>query len=188
MWVIETFNIAVVGRAGDAEPGPEGNPERVDTTREVFVRTGGLVDIHSVASRIVFVLPTKTQNQVDIGGATFGVVSTSYRNELPADQVIPVYNMDEQINVMLDRMMSSHTSLRAEFSAYTTPYFSSGLDWLEVDALVVSLVVRWHQRIEGTRVVDGNGEYLPERLNTGAPLDVLQEYQMRAVEGITNES
>lgn len=96
--------------------------------------------------------------------------------------------MDEQINTMLDRMMSSHTSLRAEFSAYTTPYYSSGLDWLEVDALVVSLIVRWHQRIEGTRVVNGNGEYLPERLNTGALLDVLQEYQMRAIDGITDDS
>lgn len=133
-------------------------------------------------------LPTKTQNQVDIGGVTFGVASTSYRNELPADQVIPVYNMDEQINTMFDRMMALHTSLRSEFASYTTPYFTSGLDWLEVDALVVSLIVRWHQRIEGTSVVNGVGEYLSVRLNSRAPLDVLQEYQMQAIDGITKES
>lgn len=188
MWVMETYSIAVVGRAGEMEPGPKGNPEKVDTTREVFVQTSGLVDIHSVANKIIFVLPTKTQNQIDIGGSTFGVALTPYRNELPADQVIPVYNMDEQINTMLDRMMASHTSLRSEFSSYTTPYFTSGLDWLDVDALVVSLIVRWHQRIEGTRVVDEAGNYLPERLNSGAPLDVLQEYQMQAIDGITQES
>lgn len=188
MWVIETYNVAVVGRARDVDPGPEGNPERVETTREVFLRTGGLVDIHSVANRIIFVLPTKTHSQVDIGGVTFGVVSTSHRNELPADQVIPVYNMDEQINTMLDRMMSSHTSLRAEFSSYTTPYFSSGLDWLELDSLLVSIIVRWHQRIEGARVTDAAGNYMPGRLNSGAPLDVLTEYGMVAVDGITNDS
>lgn len=127
LWVVETYSIAVVRMAGGVEPGPEGNPERVDTTREVFVRTGGLVDIHSVANRIIFVLPTKTQNQVDIGGVTFGVASTSYKNELLADQVFPVYNMDEQINTMLDHMMTSHTSLRSEFASYTTPYSTSGL-------------------------------------------------------------
>lgn len=95
-------------------------------------------------------LPTKTQSQVDIGGVTFNVVSTTHRNELPADQVIPVYNIDEQINTMLDRMMSSHTNLRSEFSAYTAPYFSSGLDWLEVDSLLVSIVVRGTSELKGS--------------------------------------
>lgn len=53
---------------------------------------------------------------------------------------------------------------------------------------MVNLIVRWHQRIESTRVVGANGDYLPGRLNTGAPLDVLQEYGMQAMDGITNES
>lgn len=49
---METYNVAVVGRAGNLDQEAEGNPERVNT-REVFVRTGGLVDIHSIASHIV---------------------------------------------------------------------------------------------------------------------------------------
>lgn len=99
--------------------------------------------------------------------------------------MIPVYNMDNQINVMLDRMMASRTSLRAEFSAYTTPYFTSGLDWLEIDALVVSHIDRWHQRI---KIVNGAGEYVPGRLNSGAPLDVIHANGMEAIDGFTNES
>lgn len=186
LWVMETYNFAIVGRAGNLNQEAEGHPERVNTTKEVFIITWGLVDIHSIASRIIFVLPTKIQSQIDIGGATFGVVSTSYRNELHADQVVRVYNIDIQINVMLDRMMTSRTSLRAEFSAYTSSDFTSGIDWL--DAPIVSLIVRWHQRIESTRIVDGAGEYVPGRLNSRAPLDVIHEYGMEAVDGITNES
>lgn len=50
----------------------------------------------------------------------------------------------------------------------------------------MSLNVRWHQRIERTRIVDAAGEYVPRRLNSGAPLDVIHAYGMEAIAGISD--
>nr|XP_034190500.1 uncharacterized protein LOC117608882 [Osmia lignaria] len=71
-----------------------------DGTAQMFVRTAGLVDMHDVADRLVFVLPTKAQNRVTLGGNTFPVVSCDHRGELPMDANIPMYDVDAQIETI----------------------------------------------------------------------------------------
>lgn len=94
-----------------------------------------------------------------------------------------MFNMDPHIVDMLEECLASPHNLRVQFSVHVRPYFSTGFNWLEIDTLLTAILPRFHQRIEGTRAGrDG------QRLNTGAPSDVLEAYGLVPLPGLTPDS
>ena len=136
---------------------------------EHFVRTASLVDIPSLADKIVFVTPTKTQAKVSFGGRLFPVSQTTRQHEMGQAQAPVVYAVNAQISRVLEAVLNSRTSLRAAFESYATPFLNGKLGWLEVDALVTALTVRWHQRVEGVVTVG-----YADRRHYGAPPHALR--------------
>lgn len=125
-WVLEYFNMARL--EGDA------------SMHEVFCHTTGLVDIHSRIRHLIFVISTKTETSVSIGGRCF-----------PIGTVPQEWNLDEQISVMLREALNCRNSLRREFEEFIWPMVSDGINWLEMDSLINVLTMRYYQRVEGVR-------------------------------------
>lgn len=137
--VFDTYEVAVVG-----DRTRNGN-QRV--RRETFVRTAGLIDIADRASKIIFVIPTKTSSSVSFGGVVYDIQSCDHRGELPRDRVIVSHNVNDALETAVRRLLTTTKSLRTCFSDYTASYFPKGINWLEINSVTVSLTVRWHQKI-----------------------------------------
>lgn len=168
-WVIDTCRIY---RLGGSSIGEE----------EMFIRTAGLVDIHDKATKIIFLVPSKSASSVTLGGRTFPVVTTDHRGELPANTDVPVYSMDDVLCNILDGVLNYTHPLREAFNAYVLPYFPRGINWLEINSLSIALTVRWHQKIEGVKEAEGRITYV------GAPKNVLESLDLLPREGIRNTS
>jgi len=110
----------------------------------------------------------------------FEVTSTNRWNELDGENGPPMFDMDAHIADMLEGCLASPRNLREQFSNHARPYFSTGFNWLEIDTIVTTILPRFHQRIEGMRV-----SREAERLNLGAPADVLMAYGLDPMPGIT---
>jgi len=162
-----------VGREGPAE-----EMEDLQYTEEVFSRLAGQVDINLRKNKIIFLVPTKTRNTVTMGGAMFEVTSTNRWNELDGENGPPMFDMDAHIADMLEGCLASPRNLREQFSNHARPYFSTGFNWLEIDTIVTTILPRFHQRIEGMRT-----SREAERLNLGAPADVLMAYGLDPMPG-----
>ena len=64
-WVFDTYRVREVGAAAN--------------TIRTFLRTAGLVDVNSKADRIIFVIPTKIKNSIDIGRRKILVTTTNHK-------------------------------------------------------------------------------------------------------------
>lgn len=157
--------------------------EDMDCTDEVFIRTAGLVDIHSRQNKIMFIIPTKTRSTVSVGDAIFDIYSTNRYGEMQGDQGPPLYDMDDHLVQTINRCLSSPRNLRSQFEDHARAYFTTGFNWVEVDTLVTSIVPRFHQRVEGNRVGRQG-----QRLCTGAPSDILVAYGLDPLPGLTPQS
>ncbi|CAD7090177.1 unnamed protein product [Hermetia illucens] len=146
-WVIDACTVYKVG-------GPDTGDE------EMFIRTAGLVDIHDKATKIIFLIPSKSVSTVTLGNRIFPVVTTDHRGEVPANMDIPVFNMDDVLCNILDGILSYSHPLREAFDAYTLPYFPKGINWLEINSLSIALTVRWHQKVEGIKEGEGPLTYV----------------------------
>lgn len=150
---------------------------------EVFSRLAGQVDIHQRKNKIMFIVPTKTQTAVTLGGAVFNVFTTDRWGEIPAAAGPPLLDIDAHLIDIIENCLASPTNLRQQFTDYARPYFSTGFNWLEIDTIITAILPRFHQRIEGSR----NNRAAP-RLNTGAPSDILEAYGLEPMSGLTPDS
>ncbi|CAD7078329.1 unnamed protein product [Hermetia illucens] len=167
-WVVDTCRVYKVGGSASGD-------------EEMFIRTAGLVDIHDKATKIIFLIPSKSVSSITLGDRTFPVVTTDHRGEVQANMDIPVYNSDEVLCNMLDGVLSYTHPLRESFDAYTLPYFPKGINWLEINSLSIALTVRWHQKV-GVKEGEGPITYV------GAPKYVLEGLGLRPREGIRDTS
>lgn len=136
-WVLEYFNMARL--------------ERDTSMDEVFCHTAGLVNIHSRIRHLIFVISTKTETSVSVGGRCFPIDTVDHHLELPANPHPQEWNLNEQISVMLREALNCRNSLRREFEEFIRPMVPNGINWLEVDSLINVLTMRYYQRVEGVR-------------------------------------
>lgn len=150
---------------------------------EVFCHMASLVDIHSSIRYLIFVIPTKTETSVSVGGRSFRIGTVDHYLELPDNRRPQEWNLDEQISVMLREALNSRNSLRRDFEEFIRPMVLCGINWLEVDSLINLLTVRYHQRVEGFRPArDEDTTYV------GAPRESLMSMGLRPAQHITDES
>ena len=62
-----------------------------------FLRTAGLVDINDKADRVIFVVPTKTKNSVDIGRRNFLVTTMNHKGEYDRNNPVQLHDLDEAV-------------------------------------------------------------------------------------------
>ena len=139
-----------------------------------FLRTASLVDVNDKADRIIFVVPTKTKNSVDIGRRNFLVTTTNHKGEYDRNHPVQLHDFDEAIRNVVFDSLGAKENLKLAFEAHTKPYFHSGLDWLEICSLVTAVTLRWHQRIETIA-----GGLWTERFSVGAPPAVLTDMGLK---------
>lgn len=145
-WVLEYFNMARLGR--DAP------------MYEVLCHTAGLVDIHSTIRHLIFVILTKTETSVSVGGRCYPIGTVDQDLMLPDNRRPQEWNLDEQISVMLRQALNCRNSLRREFKEFIRPMVPGGINWLEVDSLINVLTLRYCQRVEGVhRAQDDDTPY-----------------------------
>lgn len=121
-YVVENYDVQEIG---SAEP-----------SRQSFIRTSSLVDIHTSARNLVFVVPTQDRGSVRLAGRDFQIGRTDRHGNLdPAHPPTPV-NFNEPITTLIHGVFGSPTSLREQFTEYTSSMFSEGLNWLEIDNLI----------------------------------------------------
>lgn len=137
VFAVDTFSVGEITRVGAA----------ATYSDQSFVRTSSLVDIHSKARNIVFVLMSDSQDKVLLGGHEFQVPRVDRHDTIPAGSGPVVANGDPIIDNMLRRVMVSPECLRVAFERYAGAYFPTGLDWMEVDNLAAVLKVRWANRM-----------------------------------------
>jgi len=178
VWVLETFRMYVVGKEGEGQ-----DWEELISNDEVFSRLAGQVDINHRTNKIMFVVPTKTRNTVEIGGAVFNITSTNRWSEMPGEDGPPMVDMDAHLVDLIEGCLSSRRNLREQFSTHAKPYFPAGFNWVEIDSVITSILPRFHQRIEGSRA----GRDQP-RYNVGALSDVLEAYGLDPLPGLTPDS
>ena len=173
--VFDEYDVAVVGDLG------VNGGQRI--RRETFIRTAGLVDIMDRVSKLIFVIPTKTTSSVALGGVVYDVQSCDHRGELPRNRIIAAHDVNGALDTVVRRLLMGSKSLRRAFSDYTSGYFPKGINWLEINSITISLTVRWHQKIEGVNL--GEGE---ESVYYGAPSGVLETMGLEPGEGVGEES
>ena len=143
-----------------------------------FLRTAGLVDINDKADRVIFVVPTKTKNSVDIDSRNFLVNTTNHKGKYDRNNPVQIQDLDEAVRNIIFDSLGAKENLKLAFEAHSRPYFYSGWDWLEICSLVTAITVRWHQRVE--TIAGGTWE---ERFSVGAPPSVLRAMELKTAEG-----
>ncbi|UQS94390.1 MAG: putative RdRp-complex [Corcyphos virus 2] len=165
IWVLShlTYPLAWIVDGYSIKKGLDGNIEK-----EAFVRTSSLVDLNDSAKNIIFVVPGQYRDRVALGGSSFPIGRTDRHGNVDPIHPPLIYDMDIPIENLLHSCMNSKESLRSAFSRYVECTFDGGLNWLEIDGIITSLVVRWPSRVEA---------YISEgdRVGRGAPEDILEE-------------
>lgn len=166
--------------AGILRHGAVGKDASMD---KVFCHTADLVDIHLRIRHLIFVILTKTETSVSVGGRSFPIGTVDHHLELPDNRRPQEWNLDEQISVMPREALNSRNSLRWDFEEYIQPIVPGGINWFEVDSLINLLTVRYHQRVKGVRPArDEDTTYV------GAPRGSLMSMGLRPAQHITDES
>jgi len=140
VWVLETFNMFVVGREGEGEI-----VEELNRSQEIFSRLAGQVDINHRTNKIMFIVPTKTRSTVELAGAVFEVMSTYRWVEMPGENGPQLLDMDAHLVDMIEGCLVSRRNLREQFSNHARPYFPAGMNWVEIDSLITAILPRFHQ-------------------------------------------
>lgn len=149
-WVTDVYDMCEAGEQPD-KPKMRGEKN--------FLRNACLVDIHSPADKVVFVVPTQSLDAVMLGGIRYRVALTDRHGNRDPHNLPAAYNIDESLVEILRVVLTYRTSLRAAFSRFTQTMFSGGLNWLEIDSLVTALTVRWSPRIEAYKTQEGEKYY-----------------------------
>ncbi|KAK6616819.1 hypothetical protein RUM44_005654 [Polyplax serrata] len=133
----------------------EGHHVYLGTTAEHkfyrFIRNACLVDVHDPSTRIIFLTSTKTTTQYSILGNKFSILHTNHHFDVPAGLAATVYDFDDTILEMVEHHYTLNANLRILFEDYSAPLILAGINWLEIDTILTSLVVRYHPRVEVLR-------------------------------------
>ena len=138
------------------------------------MRRAALVELNHKADRIIFVIPTKTKNNVDIGRRSFPVTTTNHKGEYDRNNPVQLYDLDDTIRNIITDTLTAKENLKLAFQAHTNPYFDSRLNWLEICSLVAVATVRWHQWVETITPNTWDNRY-----STGAPPAVLLAMKLK---------
>ncbi|AGW80478.2 putative coat protein [Leptopilina boulardi Toti-like virus] len=167
-WVMDRVNVYTLGRVPRSE---------------TFIRTAGLVDVHSRVDRIIIVVPSKTKTHIRVGNATLAVAQTDRHGERIVPRVIHPVDLTQAVGEVVAYILNSKRGLRAAFTAYANPYFKGGFNWIEVESIINVLTVRFHQRVEAEYDIAAK-----KKLAYGAPADVLKMMGLDAAPSVTTDS
>lgn len=133
--------------------------DRFVSEADGFVRTSSLVDVHSRARRIVFVIASDSTNTATIGWQFFRIpVLDRFGNDPGIGEGPVIQDLAACINGLLNHVLMSPENLKAVFELYSLAYYPGGLNWMEVDNLALIAKARWHNKMSCTVTDRNDGE------------------------------